>query len=125
MSYVLNDLMELVEVFLFEKDISFFRIFSGIPVLMILCRIGKRYDDLLHAEYIDLSKCGSTSTSDGNLCISEKRGDIFLGDPFECLSIFHIFEVFFHSFIEFSESNNPFIVLILLETCEDFGKNNL
>ena len=125
LSYFLDNFGELVEVFLFEKDISFFYVFSGIPVLVILCRIGKRYDDFLHAEYIDLSKCGSTSTSDGNLCISEKRGDIFLGYPVQCLGIFHVFEIFFHSFIEFSQCDDPFIGIVILKASKNFSENHL
>jgi hypothetical protein len=79
---------------------------------MIICSMRKWYDDLFHAKYIDLSECRRTSASDSDISIREEVCDIILTDPFDSLSIFHFLEVFFHSFIEFSESDDPLIIFI-------------
>jgi hypothetical protein len=110
----------LTQIFLLEEYISYLFIFFRIPVLMVASRVGKRHYDFSDAKCIDLSESCSTSTGDSKIGILEEIYDILLQDPFECLSISHLREIFFHSLIELTEGDDPLIAIISSEVSYDF-----
>jgi hypothetical protein len=104
--------------FLLEKDISFLLILLRIPVLVIICCVGKWDDHLLHSECFDLSERGGTSARDSEISIREEMSNIFLRDPLERLRMIHLREGILHVTIEFPERDNPFVVFA---SCEPLG----
>ena len=93
---------------------SRFLVFESIEVLMIASRTRKWNDDQfwIFIECCQFCKCSGTPTSDRDISILYEFCNIILIDPIEYLTIWYIGEFWSKIFIEFSESNDPFITII-------------
>lgn len=106
---------ELVKVFLFEENVSSFFILFRIPILMILCWVGKRNNNLSYPKYVNLSKSCRTSSTDSNIGIWEDMSNIFLRNPFDCLAVWNFTEFILHIAIKLPKCNNPLVCIISWE----------